>query len=120
MIKGSQSISFEQAPYLITAASVVGEKEGEGPLGTLFDFVDHENLFGEDTWEAAESRMQNKACAIALGKAGLVPEQIRYLFGGDLLRQGIATSLGVEAFQIPMFGSTAPAPLPEKLWHWHL
>ena len=104
MIKGSQSISFEQAPYLITAASVVGEKEGEGPLGTLFDFVDHENLFGEDTWEAAESRMQNKACAIALGKAGLVPEQIRYLFGGDLLRQGIATSLGVEAFQIPMFG----------------
>lgn len=104
MIKGSQSISFEQAPYLITAASVVGEKEGEGPLGSLFDFVDHENLFGEDTWEAAESRMQNKACAIALGKAGLGPEQIRYLFGGDLLRQGIATSLGVETFQIPMFG----------------
>lgn len=104
MIKGSQSISFEQAPYLITAASVVGEKEGEGPLGSLFDFVDNENLFGEDTWEAAESRMQNKACAIALGKAGLGPEQIRYLFGGDLLRQGIATSLGVETFQIPMFG----------------
>lgn len=104
MIKGSQSIAFEQAPYLVTAASVVGEKEGEGPLGSLFDFVDRENLFGEDTWEAAESRMQNKACAIAIGKAGIQPEQIRYLFGGDLLRQGIATSLGVEAFQIPMFG----------------
>ena len=33
-----------------------------------------------------------------------MPEEIRYLFGGDLLRQGIATSMGVEELKIPMFG----------------
>ncbi len=104
MIKGSQSIQFENAPYLISSGSIVGKKESEGPLGTLFDEVDKKNLFGEDTWEAAESTMQKEACLIALKKANLQPEKVRYLFGGDLLRQGIATSMGVEELQIPMFG----------------
>ena len=104
MIKGSQSIQFENAPYIISSGSIVGKKESEGPIGALFDQMDEENLFGEDTWEAAESTMQKKACLIALKKANLQPEKVRYLFGGDLLRQGIATSMGVEELQIPMFG----------------
>lgn len=104
MIKGSQSIQFEDAPYIISSGSIVGKKEAEGPIGTLFDKMDEENLFGENTWEAAESTMQKEACLIALKKAGLKPEKVRYLFGGDLLRQGIATSMGVEELQIPMFG----------------
>ena len=103
-MRGKQSIAFAHAPYLVTSASVAGQKEGEGPLGELFDFVGDDNLFGEDSWETAESRMQSRACAIALGKAGIGPERIRYLFGGDLLRQGIATSIGVETLQIPVFG----------------
>ena len=36
---GSQSIQFEQAPYIQGSASIVGTKEGEGPLGKLFDVV---------------------------------------------------------------------------------
>lgn len=104
MIKGLQSIAFEKAPFLINSASVVGKKEGEGPLGKLFDMIEPQDLFGENTWEEAESAMQKEACLLALGKAHLRPENIRFLFGGDLLRQGIATSLGVEELQIPMFG----------------
>lgn len=104
MIKGKQSIAFEVSPYLEESASVVGKKEGEGPLGGMFDRVAEEDLFGENTWEEAESTMQKEACLLALGKAHLAPESIRYLFGGDLLRQGVATSMGVETLQIPMFG----------------
>lgn len=104
MIKGLQSIAFEEAPFLINSASVVGKKEGEGPLGKMFDMIEPQDLFGENTWEEAESAMQKEACLLALGKAHLRPENIRFLFGGDLLRQGIATSLGVEELQIPMFG----------------
>lgn len=104
MIKGSQSIQFENAPYIISSGSIVGKKEADGPLGTLFDRMDETSLFGENTWEAAESKMQKEACLIALGKVNLQPEKVRYLFGGDLLRQGIATSMGVEELQIPMFG----------------
>ena len=93
MIKGKQSIAFEVSPYLEESASVVGKKEGEGPLGGMFDMVAEEDLFGENTWEEAESTMQKEACLLALGKAHLAPESIRYLFGGDLLRQGVATSI---------------------------
>ena len=104
MIKGSQSIQFEKAPYLMSSGSIVGRKEGEGPLGKLFDRVGEDDLFGEETWEAAESAMQKEACLLALRKIHVTPEEVRYLYGGDLLRQGIATSMGTEALQIPMFG----------------
>ena len=104
MITGIQSIAFEQSPFVIGSASVAGRKEGEGPLGRLFDMVEPEDLFGENTWEEAESAMQKEACLLALGKTHLRPEDIRFLFGGDLLRQGVATSMGVEELHIPMFG----------------
>ena len=101
---GSQSIRFGTPPYLISSGSVAGSKESEGPLGKLFDMVNQDDLFGAKTWEEAESNMQKEACVLALGKAHMKPEDVRFLFGGDLLRQGIATSLGIEALQIPMFG----------------
>lgn len=104
MIRGAQSIAFECPAYLVSSASVAGTKEGEGPLGRMFDLVAKEDLFGENTWEEAESAMQKEACQLALRKAYLKPEEIRYLYGGDLLRQGVATSRGVEELKIPMFG----------------
>ena len=104
MLKGKQSLQFERAPYIISTGNVVGKKEGEGPLGKKFDFVEEENLFGQNTWEEAESEMQKKACLLALEKVQIEPSEIRYLFGGDLLRQGIATSMGLEELHIPLFG----------------
>ena len=104
LVKGAQSIAYDRAPYLISSASVVGKKEGAGPIGEMFDLVGESDLFGENTWEEAESTMQREACLLAMGKAHVSQNQVRYLFGGDLLRQGIATSMGVEKLQIPMFG----------------
>lgn len=104
MITGAQSITFDEAPYLISSASVVGKKEGNGPLGKMFDMVGSDDLFGGNTWEEAESIMQKEACILTMGKANVDRSQVRYLFGGDLLRQGVATSMGVEELEIPMFG----------------
>lgn len=103
-VLGSQSIAFAKSPYIINAGSVVGSKEAEGPLGRLFDMANEDDLFGADTWEEAESNMQKEACVLALGKAHRDAKEVRFIFGGDLLRQGIATSMGIEALQIPMFG----------------
>jgi len=101
---GEQSVEFENAPRIISSASVVGPKEGEGPLGGAFDLVCDEAEFGEDTWEKAESTMQKEALQASIGKAGLKSCQIRYLFGGDLLAQLIATSFGNGDTDIPLFG----------------
>ena len=101
---GLQSIQLEQAPAIVAAASVVGTKEGEGPLGKLFDVIGEDDKFGEDTWEAAESALQKEAATLAIGKSGWKKEDIRYIFGGDLLGQSIATTFGLAQFQIPLFG----------------
>ena len=101
---GKQSIEFQNSPYIISSASIVGPKEGEGPLGEWFDLVAPDAGMGENTWEEAESTMQKEALQTAIGKAQLMPQQVRYLFGGDLLAQLIATSFGNGDTQIPLFG----------------
>lgn len=104
MLLGAQSIGFKECPVIIGTGNIVGTKEGEGPLRELFDVVGEDDYFGEQTWEAAESNLQKEAVTIALRKAGKKPEELRYLFAGDLLGQNIASSFGLESFQIPLFG----------------
>lgn len=104
MIIGKQSISFETPPYIRSYASIVGQKEGDGPLGNYFDLIEKDPMLGAANWEQAESILQKKAALLALKKAGLQTEDIRYLFCGDLLGQLIASSFGMLDLQIPMFG----------------
>lgn len=101
---GKWSLRFSEAPFILESASVVGTKEGEGPLGGLFDLVGDDDKFGQDTWEKAESSMQRDALTTALGKAGLTASDMDYVFAGDLLGQSMATTFGVENFKIPWFG----------------
>ena len=101
---GKRSVQFEVPPCIIGAASVAGEKEGNGAFGKYFDFVETDPLFGGNTWEEAESKMQHIAADIAIRNAGLEPGDIRYIVAGDLLGQLIATSFGIMNFNIPMFG----------------
>ena len=44
---------------ILSAATVVGKKEHEGPLSAHFDAYDDTNSdrFGQDTWEKAEAEM---------------------------------------------------------------
>ena len=67
---GSQSVKLRREVYINASASIVGKKEGEGPLGLLFDMVGEDDMFGCETWEEAESSLQKDAVYMALGKAG--------------------------------------------------
>jgi stage V sporulation protein AD len=101
---GNQSVKLPMPIYVRESASVVGEKEGDGPLGALFDMIGEDETFGCASWEEAESTLQKEAVTLAMGKAGIEKEDVRYLFAGDLLGQTIATSFGLREFQIPLFG----------------
>ncbi len=101
---GKQSIIFQNPPYIISGSSVAGKKESEGPLGQLFDMVWEDPMLGKDSWEEAESELMKEAAQKAIQKAELKNTDIRYLIGGDLLGQLIATSFGVAELNIPMFG----------------
>lgn len=101
---GNGSLCFSKAPFIISTASIVGKKEGEGPLKHCFDVISTDEKFGEDNWEQAESALQKHALIMALNKGEIKKEDVRYLFSGDLLGQTIATYFGLKEFEIPMFG----------------
>lgn len=104
MQKGKASLQFENEPVIASTASIAGKKEGEGPLGKLFDVVEQDDMFGANTWEEAESALQKQTAELALEKGGFRKRDIRYLFAGDLLGQLIATSFGTVDMEIPLFG----------------
>lgn len=102
--QGKQSVKFKNPPIIRGAASVVGPKEGEGPYGEYFDIVLEDAKVGCDTWEEAESKLQEFAVENAIKKSGLKKKDIRYLFAGDLLGQLMASSFGLLDLDIPVFG----------------
>ena len=101
---GNGSLCFSKTPFFISTASVVGKKEGEGPLGDLFDVVLEDDMNGCSSWEEAESTLQRDAVSTLLQKTEVRSENIRYLFGGDLLGQSIASTFGLLSFEIPYVG----------------
>ena len=103
-ITGKATLTYDQPPRILEAASIVGQKEGDGPLSHLFHYIEPDPKFGKNTWEEAESELQLRTARKVLEKSGMTEEQIRYLFAGDLLAQGIATSYGIMELQIPLFG----------------
>ena len=96
-------LKFQNAA-IVSAASVVGKYEYEGPLGDCFDLYDATEKFGMKTWEKAESEMQRLAFNTALSKVSVTERRIDALFAGDLLNQCVGSAYGLLDFDIPYFG----------------
>ena len=98
---GRQTFTFNNV-YLKEGSSVVGEKEGEGPLKDYFDLiVDNDSC---QSFEKNERNMFKKALEIAKMKASLKNENVDMIFGGDLLNQIISASFASKDLNIPFFG----------------
>lgn len=95
---------LKNTPSIHSFASVVGQKESEGPLGEYFDICEKDAYFGQETWEKGESEMLRRAVAAAIAKGDLSPEDIDYMFAGDLLNQCISSTYGLRSFDIPLLG----------------
>lgn len=101
---GTQTVKLYNPPSIVTTATIVGPKEGEGPLKDYFDLVLSDDLFGEKSWEKAECKMVKEVVKMALQKINMTPDKIDYLFGGDLLNQIISSSFAARELKIPFFG----------------
>lgn len=101
---GKQSLAFDKPVYIMSAACIVGPKEGEGPLKDTFDEIVEDPTLGKGSWEEGESELMKQTCMLAIRKAKIKAEDVRYLFAGDLLGQLIATTFGLMDFEIPLFG----------------
>ena len=101
---GSQTLKFTNPPRILSTSTIVGPKEGEGPLQGSFDRVMSDSLKGEKTWEKAEQKMLQEALEGAIIKAQLKPNQIDFLLAGDLLNQLISSNFTAKSMGIPFFG----------------
>lgn len=102
--RGKQTVSFSAPPVIAGYASVVGRKEGEGPLRELFDYVSQDPYFGQKSWEKAESEMLGKCFALACGKADISPNRLDYILAGDLLNQCTGSAFAMRDMPAPYFG----------------
>ena len=55
------TVMLDTVPSIVSYGTAVGRMEGDGPLGSCFDYVSDDSAFGENTWEKAESRLQQHA-----------------------------------------------------------
>lgn len=101
---GRQTVKLMDPPKIIATYSVVGPKEGEGPLKEYFDEILNDDMFGKDSYEKAESEMMLTAVKSAIKRADLTIEDIDYLFAGDLLNQITSSSFAARQLSIPFYG----------------
>lgn len=101
---GSQTVKLKSKVIIPTTASIAGPKEGKGPLRLYFDTIIEDELWGEKSWEKAESKLIKETFIKILSKAGKSPGDIDYIISGDLLNQCIAASFGLRESDISMLG----------------
>ncbi len=101
---GKQSIIFENKIYIVATSSIVGNKEGDGPISKYFDVILKDMSLGENSWEKAESKLVEESFKLAIKKAGMKNEDIDYVIAGDLLNQSIGTTYGVKSLGRPFLG----------------
>ena len=97
-------MQFAAPPVILASASVVGKKEGEGPLHDCFDSVSQDTYFGTKSWEQAESDMLRQCFDLVCQKAGLPPEQLDYVLSGDLLNQCVGSAYAMRDIGVPYLG----------------
>lgn len=101
---GEQTVKLENKPKIIATTSVVGPKEGQGPLKDYFDIILKDDKNGQDSFEKAESSIMYLTVKETMKKAGLQDKDINYLFAGDLLNQTISSNYVARSLDIPYFG----------------
>ncbi|NLA12560.1 MAG: stage V sporulation protein AD [Firmicutes bacterium] len=101
---GKQSILLDPVPFVASAAAVAGPLEGQGPLKGDFDLVYGDLRAGQKSFEAAERKMLQEACSLALEKGSFSLEQIDYFISGDLLNQITVSGYSAAALGRPYFG----------------
>ena len=101
---GESTIMPDNPVIISSFAAVGGIKEGQGPYGGCYDYIDKDDRFGQESFEDAENAMQGLALQTALDKRKISGSELSMMFGGDLLNQCIGTSFGVLDFKIPFIG----------------
>ena len=99
-----RTIFFNNKPSIISASSIGGPKESEGSIGKFIETKLNDDMYGEDSFEKAESKLLYSAVKGAIKHAKKDENEIDALIAGDLLNQIIASTFTARNFNFGYLG----------------
>jgi len=99
-----RTIYFKNKPIIIGTSSVAGPKESQGSISKCIEFKLEDDMFGQDTFEKAETKILYTAIKNSIKNAKKREEQIDTIIAGDLLNQIIASTFSARNFTAGYLG----------------
>ena len=100
----NRTIFYKNKPVITGASAAAGPKESGGAIGKYIQTKSKDDMFGEKTFEKAESKMLYTAVRNALIASGRLEEDINALIAGDLLNQIISATFTARRMNTGYFG----------------
>jgi stage V sporulation protein AD len=95
---------LKNQPKIIGSSSICGPKESQGFISKYVKTKLNDDMYGEDSFEKAESRMLFTAIKNAIINSSLSQNDIDATLSGDLLNQIIASTFAARNFDIAYLG----------------
>ncbi len=101
---GSGTYVFSSPLEVSAFSSIVGQKEKEGPLSNYFHKYSNDEYFKQKSYEKAESFMQKEVLNDVIQQEKISPQDIEFIFAGDLLNQCAGSNFSVRDTPVQFFG----------------
>jgi len=101
---GQYTVQLSRPPRITAAFTLMGPREGAGPLGPYFDAIVEDYMWGEVSAERAERKYMEQAARRALAAAGLTEGDVDCFIAGDLLNQIVSSTFSARSLGIPYVG----------------
>lgn len=99
-----RTIYFKNKPTIIATSSVGGPKESSGSIGKFFETKLNDDMFGEKSFEKAETKILFTAISGAIKNSKKKENEIDAIIAGDLLNQIIASTFTARNFKCGYLG----------------
>ncbi len=99
-----RTIYFKNHPKIISTSTIAGPKESNGSINKYFEIKLNDDMFGEDTFEKAETKMLYTVIKNAIKNANTSEQDIDCIISGDLLNQIISSTFSARKFKSGYIG----------------
>ena len=99
-----RSFNFTNKPVIIGSNSIAGPKESCGSVGEFINIKLSDDMFGEETFEKAETKMLYTAIKESIYNAQIKESDIDVIIAGDLLNQIISATFASRKFDSGYLG----------------
>ncbi len=99
-----RTIYFKNRPRIVGAFSVAGPKESKGSISEFIHEKLSDDMFGENTYEKAETKMLYTAIKNCIKQANKQENDINAMFAGDLLNQIVSATFSARDFGFGYLG----------------